>query len=143
MPKTRSEYEPAARLLADTYNNFGDKTQAAIPQLTKFGDSLARLQTRYAFASIGEVIYALQYAAPAAKAAGVAFNEMNATIGLLSESGLHGAEAGTAAQTLFSDLASILSWRVSLCGTPWAASIRQDLGADAKCIRQDGPAARK
>ena len=99
-----SAYEPAARLLGDIFNDYGDKAKAATPQLKEFSDVMSLLISKYAFASPEEVIYAFEYAVPMAKAAGIAFKDMNATIALLSSGGLHGAQAGTAAETLFSNL---------------------------------------
>jgi TP901 family phage tail tape measure protein len=63
-----------------------------------YADQLAKLQSQYSFKDIGEVTNALQYAMPAAKGAGVAVEQMNAALAMLSAGGLHGPEAGTAFQ---------------------------------------------
>jgi hypothetical protein len=63
------------------------------------------LQTQYAFKDIGEVNEAMSYAVPLAKSAGVGFRDMAAALALLSASGKHGAEAGTA----FAELVQKLS----------------------------------
>jgi len=92
------QMEPTTRTLTTLTQNFGGS-------ISGYADQLAKLQTKYAFADIGEVTNALQYAMPAAKGAGVAVNQMNAALALLSQSGLHGAEAGTAFQEFVSKLA--------------------------------------
>ena len=98
----QAQLEPTTRLLTTVFQNFGQKGVDANKQIAGFADTMAKLQTQYAFKGIDEVNYAMQYSVPLAKAAGIAFNDMSASLALLSESGLHGAEAGTA----FSELVS-------------------------------------
>jgi TP901 family phage tail tape measure protein len=102
----QAQLEPTTRLLTTVYQNFGDKSRAANTQIAGFADTMAKLQTQYAFKGIDEVNYAMQYAVPLAKAAGISFNDMASSLALLSESGLHGAEAGTAFSELVSKLQS-------------------------------------
>ena len=98
----QAQLEPTTRLLTTVFQNFGQKGVDANTQIAGFADTMAKLQTQYAFKGIDEVNYAMQYSVPLAKSAGIAFNDMSAALALLSESGLHGAEAGTA----FSELVS-------------------------------------
>ena len=80
----QAQLEPTTRLLTTVYQNFGDKTRAANSQIAGFADTMAKLQTQYAFADISEVNYAMQYAVPLAKAAGISFNQMAGSLALLS-----------------------------------------------------------
>jgi TP901 family phage tail tape measure protein len=100
----QTQLEPTTRMLTTVYQNFGDKTRAANGQIAGFADTMAKLQTQYAFGDISEVNYAMQYAVPLAKAAKISFNDMSASLALLSEKGLHGAEAGTAFSELVTKL---------------------------------------
>jgi TP901 family phage tail tape measure protein len=101
----QATFAEGSRLLGDTMNVWGSRAAAAAPQLRAFADTFTQLQTKYSFASLGEVIEAVKIAGPSAHAAGVSFNEMNASIAMLSERGIHAAEAGTAAREVFSKLA--------------------------------------
>ncbi len=101
----QSQLEPTTRLLTTVYQNFGNKLADPNRQISSFADTLAKLQTQYAFKDIGEVNEALSYAVPLAKSAGVAFNDTAAALAVLSASGKHGAEAGTA----FAELVQKLS----------------------------------
>lgn len=92
----QTQLEPTTRLLTSIYQNFGSKLGDPNKQISNFADTLAKLQTQYSFRDIGEVNEALSYATPLAKSAGVAFNDMNAALAVLSVSQKHGAEAGTA-----------------------------------------------
>lgn len=89
--------ESTTRTLTTLVENFGGS-------LGGYADQLAKLQSQYSFKDIGEVTNALQYAMPAAKGAGVAVEQMNAALALLSAGGLHGPEAGTAFQEFVSKL---------------------------------------
>ncbi len=97
--------EPVATTLVTIYQNFGDKTRDANSQIAGFGNTLAKLQTQYAFRDISQLTYAMQYASPAAKSMGVSFNDASAALVLLSRNGLHGAEAGTAFEELINKFA--------------------------------------
>jgi TP901 family phage tail tape measure protein len=101
----QATFAEGSRLLGDTMNVWGNRAAAAGPQLQAFADTFSELQTKFSFASLGEVIEAVKIAGPSAHAAGVSFNEMNASIAMLSERGIHAAEAGTAAREVFSKLA--------------------------------------
>jgi TP901 family phage tail tape measure protein len=92
----QSQLEPTTRLLTTVFQNYGNKLRPADEQMAHFADTMAKLQTQYAFKDIGEVNEAMSYAVPIAKIAGVSFNQTAAALALLSESGKHGAEAGTA-----------------------------------------------
>jgi len=108
----QAQLEPTTRLLTSIYQNFGDKSRDANAQIAGFADTLAKLQTQYAFRDISEVNYALSYAAPLAKSAGIAFNDMSAALATLSVSNKTGAEAGTA----FAELVQKLSTESKLRG---------------------------
>lgn len=100
----QQQLEPTTRLLTTVFENFGDHLKDPNAQIAAFADTMANLQTKYAFRDISEVNYAMQYAVPLAKSAGIGFNDMAASLALLSRSGLHGAEAGTAFEELVSKL---------------------------------------
>ncbi len=102
----QAQLEPTTRLLTTVFQNFGQKGLDANKQIAGFADTMAKLQTQYAFKGIDEVNNAMQYSVPVAKAAGIAFNDMSAGLALLSESGLHGAEAGTAFSEVVTKLAA-------------------------------------
>ncbi len=102
----QTQLEPTTRLLTTVFQNFGQKGLDANKQIAGFADTMAKLQTQYAFRGIDEVNNAMQYSVPVAKSAGIAFNDMSAALALLSESGLHGAEAGTAFSEVVSKLAA-------------------------------------
>jgi TP901 family phage tail tape measure protein len=101
----QTQLEPTTRLLTTVFQNFGNKLLEPNKQISNFADIMAKLQTQYAFKDIGEVNEAMSYAVPLAKSAGVAFNDMSAALAVLSASGKHGAEAGTA----FAELVQKLS----------------------------------
>jgi TP901 family phage tail tape measure protein len=92
-----AQMEPATR----TLTTLSQMTGRSIGSLA---DQMAKLQSSYAFKDIGEVTNALQYAMPAAKGAGVAVEQMNAALAMLSAGGLHGAEAGTGFQEMVAKL---------------------------------------
>ena len=108
----QTQLEPTTRLLTTVFQNFGKAGMAADPQINRFADTMAKLQTQFAFKDIGEVNEAMSYAVPLAKSAGVAFNDMSAALAVLSASGKHGAEAGTA----FAELVQKLSTAPKLRG---------------------------
>lgn len=91
--------EPTTRTLTTLVQNFGGTIQ-------HYADMMTTLQTHYAFRDIGELNEALQYAMPVAKNAGIARRQMFAALALLSQGGLHGAEAGTAFEELIQKLGS-------------------------------------
>lgn len=104
LAEAQQQLDPSTRLLTGVFQTFGDKTRNVIPQMTAYGDQLSKLQTHYAFRGQDEVNYAMQYAIPLSKAAGVTFRDQNAALALLSEGNLHGAEAGTAYAEMLSKL---------------------------------------
>jgi TP901 family phage tail tape measure protein len=108
----QTQLEPTTRLLTTVFQNFGNKLADPNKQISAFADVMAKLQTQYAFKDIGEVNEAMSYAVPLAKSAGVAFNDMAGALAVLSASGKHGAEAGTA----FAELVQKLSTEPKLRG---------------------------
>jgi TP901 family phage tail tape measure protein len=95
---------PVMRMLTAVYQVFGDRTQAAGPQLSKFANQLTRLQTTYGFKTIGEVQEAQQYAMSASAVPGVDFASQNAALALISAQGKYAAEAGTAYEEFLTKL---------------------------------------
>ena len=102
--EANAEAEQTTRMLTEAYNVFGDKTKAAVPQLSAYADQLSKLQTRYGFKNIGEVQYAEQYAMPQHALAGVDMAQQNAVLAVLAAGGKYSAEAGTAYQELVQTL---------------------------------------
>jgi TP901 family phage tail tape measure protein len=129
----QTQLEPTTRLLTTVFQNFGKAGIAADPQINRFADTMAKLQTQFAFKDIGEVNEAMSYAVPLAKSAGVAFNDMSAALAVLSASGKHGAEAGTA----FAELVQKLSTAPKLHGlVARTAAGGIDLGRTLDILKQ-------
>jgi TP901 family phage tail tape measure protein len=122
---------PTARLLGTMFQNFGDKTKAAIPQMNAFADQLALMQSSQAFHTIGEVTDALSYAAPMAKVAHVSITDMNTALSLLSAGGKHGAEAGTGFEEM---MLALISHKEALPFIKQTANGMIDLGGTIQNI---------
>ena len=100
---TRNAADAQAQLATTT------RTLTTLNKLSGVGadelaDQLAALQTRYAELDIGEVTSGLTYAMPVSRQAGIAVNEMNAALALLSMGGMHGEMAGTAYREMIAKL---------------------------------------
>lgn len=89
-----------ADVVASSLNIWGLKATEA----SKVADILAQTANQSA-ADITDMQYALKYAGPPAAALGVSLEELSASIGLMSDSGMKGEQAGT---TLRSALLSLL-----------------------------------
>lgn len=80
-----------AEVMASAINIFGLKATDA----TKVADVLAQTANQSA-ADINDMSYALKYAGPVAAGLGVSMEELSASIGIMTDSGLDGSNAGTA-----------------------------------------------
>lgn len=80
--------------LGVVYNQLGNKTRPAAEELDRLGDILAKAKQLYPTIDIAELTDPLKDAGPAAKAAGVSFEALTATLGQLNAAGLKGGEAG-------------------------------------------------
>ncbi|WP_423410253.1 phage tail tape measure protein [Heyndrickxia sp. MSNUG] len=79
-----------AEVMASTLNIFGLEAS----QASKVADILAQTANQSA-ADITDMQYALKYAGPPAAALGVSLEELSASIGILSDAGMGGEQAGT------------------------------------------------
>ncbi len=101
---THGQLADVMRTLGTLYLNFGDKTRPAQAEFERLGDTLTTLQTQFAFADMGEITSALQYATAAAQQFHVPFNTALAAIAGFSAAGLHGSEAGTAFAEMMNEI---------------------------------------
>lgn len=90
-----------AEVMASTLNIFGLEASEA----SKVADILAQTANQSA-ADITDMQYALKYAGPPAAALGVSLEELSASIGIMTDAGMKGEQAGT---TLRSALLSLLN----------------------------------
>jgi TP901 family phage tail tape measure protein len=79
--------------LATVFNDFGDKTKAALPQINHFADLMAYISRNGAFHDVNELNEALGMSIGAAKAAGMSLEDTLATLNALKAVGV---DAGTA-----------------------------------------------
>ncbi len=77
-------------------NDFGDSTKDAAPQLQHFGDVLAYATRHFAFANVGQLTSGISESIGAAKAAGLSYEDLVATLSAFNKVGLQGSEAGAA-----------------------------------------------
>jgi TP901 family phage tail tape measure protein len=82
--------------LAIVWNDFGDKTKAAGPQIQHFADVTAYAVRHGAYHDIGQLNSALTMSIGAAKAAGLSYEDLIASISAFCAVGMQGTEAGTA-----------------------------------------------
>lgn len=90
-----------AEVMASTLNIFGMEAS----QASKVADILAQTANQSA-ADITDMQFALKYAGPPAAALGVSLEELSASIGIMTDAGMKGEQAGT---TLRSALLSLLN----------------------------------
>ncbi|MBH0159112.1 phage tail tape measure protein [Fictibacillus sp. 5RED26] len=95
-----SDMAQTAEVMASTLNIFGMEASKA----TKVADILAKTANVSA-ADLTDMQYALKYAGPPAAALGVSLEELSASIGIMTNAGMQGEQAGT---TLRSALLSLL-----------------------------------
>lgn len=95
-----SDMAQTAEVMASTLNIFGLEASKA----TKVADVLAKTANISA-ADLTDMQYALKYAGPPAAALGVSLEELSASIGIMTNAGMQGEQAGT---TLRSALLSLL-----------------------------------
>jgi hypothetical protein len=79
--------------LATVFNDFGDKTKAALPQINHFADLMAYISRNGAFHDVNELNEALGMSIGAAKAAGMSLEDTLATLNAFKAVGV---DAGTA-----------------------------------------------
>jgi TP901 family phage tail tape measure protein len=82
--------------LAIVWNDFGDKSKAAAPQIQHFADVMAYASRHGAFHDVNQLNAALTESIGAAKAAGMSYEDLVATIAGFSKVGMQGSEAGAA-----------------------------------------------
>jgi TP901 family phage tail tape measure protein len=85
-----SDMAQTAEVMASTLNVFGLSAEHA----TDVADVLAQTANVSA-ASLTDMQYALKYAAPPAAALGISFEELSASIGIMTNAGMKGEQAGT------------------------------------------------
>jgi TP901 family phage tail tape measure protein len=102
---TMGEATEAANIIGTAYNNMADKTKPASDEIGRLGDIITKTQQNFQFANMGQLAQGLQAAMGSAIASRVEFSQLNATIGLLNNKGVQGAEAGTALSMAMSKMA--------------------------------------
>jgi TP901 family phage tail tape measure protein len=93
---TMGDSTQAANLLATAYNTMGNKAAPVTDEMTRIADVVTKTQQAFQIADLSQLGEGLKNARAGAILAGLDFNQLSATIGLLNSSGLQGAEAGTA-----------------------------------------------
>lgn len=81
--------DQAGELLVQTLNAFGEGSQEA----QRFADVIAKMRTSTSL-DFQRIRVSLSYLAPAAKAAGISFEESGALLGVLSDNGIRASRAG-------------------------------------------------
>jgi len=94
----------AANLLADVYNNMGDKLKNPQDEFTRLSDILAKTQGVFKIANLNQLNEGLKYGIPTANAFGISIEQLSAVIGQLNNSGLSGTMAGTGFSAMLSQM---------------------------------------
>jgi len=102
---TMGDAAETGRILGQVYNDFGDTTRAAGPQVQHFADVVAYAVRQFAFKNVGEFNEALKESIGAAKAAGLSFEETTALVAGFQKVGITGSEAGSAIQEMMQAIA--------------------------------------
>lgn len=95
----------AARTLGVVYSQMGDRTRPVNAELARLGDVLTRAKQLFPTIDVGALTDPLKDAIPAAKSAGVSFEQLVATLGAFNKAGLQGGEAGAKLRSLMAGLA--------------------------------------
>lgn len=102
---TKTEAGAATRTLTVLYNQLADKTKDPVAELNRLSDALTRAKQLFPTLDVAALTDPLKEALPAAKNAGVAFEQLIATLGQLNKAGLQGGEAGAALAKIIQSLA--------------------------------------
>lgn len=118
----------ASKALVSAYENMGDKSADASEEMARLGDVLTRTQQLFQLENVAGMPEAMAKAIPAAKQAGVSFEELAVTMGALERAGFKGEGAATslgaaitglegASQTLGFELARTADGGIDLVGS--------------------------
>lgn len=108
---TMGDASDAANLLADLYNNMGDKVRAPKQEFERLSDVLTMTQNLFKIDGLGQLSEGLKYGIPTANAFGISIEQLSAAIGQLNTSGIAGSMAGTTFSAMLSRM-SVASGKI-------------------------------